>query len=377
MQMRRWPNEDTARQRTRWRARVTNTGPDDPDHAFYRLVASCAYHFARLAARAYSLVNGDAATGLLSPGGAAIACLVMRDISGLRELIFDTLDGGILDERIARDVNRMAASDNADDTGVGTKRAAIIDAALTDHFLRAVAVALQAFDRGDVAFVDDAVTRLTRGLEIAGDAALIEQWWLHRLAIRLLRDLWQDSFHARLPRRIGPYEGAARAREVYITSLLCRDRAEIGLWPSQIEAAVRAFDTTDDMVVALPTSAGKTRIAELCILAALTEGTRIVFVTPLRSLSAQTETSLRRTFGPLGARVSALYGAAGDARSDHELLADEKIVVATPEKLDFALRSDPNLLDNVGLVVPRRGPHDRHRPARGSLRGAGAAPPAP
>ncbi|WP_354201954.1 DEAD/DEAH box helicase [Bradyrhizobium sp. JR4.1] len=45
------------------------------------------------------------------------------------------------------------------------------------------------------------------------------------------------------------------------------------------------------MVVSLPTSAGKTGIAELCILRCLAGGKRVVFVTPLRALSAQTETS--------------------------------------------------------------------------------------
>lgn len=36
---------------------------------------------------------------------------------------------------------------------------------------------------------------------------------------------------------------------------------------------------------------------------------------------------------------------------DDDALRSSEIVVATPEKLDFALRSDPSLLDSVGLVV--------------------------
>ena len=42
--------------------------------------------------------------------------------------------------------------------------------------------------------------------------------------------------------------------------------------PEQIEAATRAVDQSDDLVVSLPTSAGKTRIAELCILRCLAGG---------------------------------------------------------------------------------------------------------
>jgi ERCC4-related helicase len=52
------------------------------------------------------------------------------------------------------------------------------------------------------------------------------------------------------------------------------------LWPSQLEAAKRATDLTDDLVIALPASAGKTRIAELCILCTLASGKRVVYVMP-------------------------------------------------------------------------------------------------
>ena len=123
------------------------------------------------------------------------------------------------------------------------------------------------------------------------------------------------------------------------------------MWPSQITAARRAIDPTDDLVIALPTSAGKTRIAELCILRALADGRRTVYVTPLRALSAQVERVLARTFVPLGATVTSLYGASGATLIDAQTLVSADIVVATPEKLDFALRQDPTVLNDVALVV--------------------------
>ena len=142
-----------------------------------------------------------------------------------------------------------------------------------------------------------------------------------------------------------------RLRELFIALLQRRAKAEIDLWPSQTEAAARAVDQSDDLVVSLPTSAGKTRIAELCILRCLAGGKRVVFVTPLRALSAQTETTLQRTFGPLGKTISALYGSIGVSGFDEDAIRERDIVVATPEKLDFALRNDPSLLDDVGLLV--------------------------
>jgi hypothetical protein len=145
-------------------------------------------------------------------------------------------------------------------------------------------------------------------------------------------------------------------------SLYCRKNAEVELWPSQREAARRSADITDDLVVALPTSAGKTRVAEIAALMTLASERRVLIVTPLRSLSAQTERSFRRTFAPLGFSVSSLYGSSGLSSGDEDALRTREIVIATPEKLDFALRNDPTLIagtvrkgainSHLRLVVP-------------------------
>jgi len=84
---------------------------------------------------------------------------------------------------------------------------------------------------------------------------------------------------------------------------------------------------------------------------ALLAGKRVVYITPLRALSAQVERGFRRLFGPLGYSISALYGAQGVTSVDQETFDDNDIVVATPEKAGFALRNAPELFDNVGLVV--------------------------
>lgn len=63
----------------------------------------------------------------------------------------------------------------------------------------------------------------------------------------------------------------------YIRLLRSRKGSEIDLWPSQLEAANRAIDMTDDLIVALPTSAGKTKIAEMCILRCLASNKRVIY----------------------------------------------------------------------------------------------------
>ena len=90
-------------------------------------------------------------------------------------------------------------------------------------------------------------------------------------------------------------------RRDFIAQLGTRRPPHIELWPFQLAAAARSIDPNDDLCIALPTSAGKTRIAELCILQALADGKRTIYVTPLRALSAQIERVLAKTFVPLGA----------------------------------------------------------------------------
>ncbi|MEP6982664.1 MAG: DEAD/DEAH box helicase [Sphingomicrobium sp.] len=49
--------------------------------------------------------------------------------------------------------------------------------------------------------------------------------------------------------------------------------------------------------------------------------------------------------------ISALYGSIGVTDVDEDAIRSRDIVVATPEKMDFALRNDPSLLDDVGLLI--------------------------
>jgi hypothetical protein len=327
-----------------------------PDRDFHFVMAAASYHLARLSARAYSLLSIVQAEDNFSPIEKALALLMLRDLDQLEAMVLAFRTGGA-----GSDTTLVTALQNQVDVGelIGPYDGSpdfvldAVDLALTDGFFAAIATFLLALERGERALLDVALARLNRGLAACAELNLVPQWWAHRIGIHLLGDLWDASFHERLP--LAPDGGEApqwaSLRTLFVASLLRRKKAEIELWPSQLEAAGRAADQTDDLVVSLPTSAGKTRIAELCILRCLAGGQRVVFVTPLRALSAQTEATLQRTFGPLGKTISALYGSIGVSGLDEDAIRARDIVVATPEKLDFALRNDPTLLDDVGLLV--------------------------
>lgn len=330
---------------------------EEIDRDFHFVMAAASYHLAHLSARAYSLLAIVAADANFAPIERALALLMRRDTTALRAQVYAfRLDGQGSDTRIAGLIQERLGQQ---DLAGGTERDGHdflfegLDLALTDTFFGALAQFLLALDRGERQLIDRAIGQLRENLSICAELNLLPQWWSHRVAIHLLSDLWSNTFHENLP--MLPAGGAAAdwqsLRQIFIASLGRRSKAEVDLWPSQIAAAARAVNQADDLVVSLPTSAGKTRIAELCILRCLAAGRRVMFVTPLRALSAQTETTLQRTFGPLGKTTSALYGSIGVSGFDEDAIRERDIVVATPEKLDFALRNDPSLLNDVGLLV--------------------------
>ena len=334
---------------------VVAKGGHDAERDFHRLVAAAAYHLGRFSARAYSLLHEGLSTANLSIIELGLAKLMLRDLNGLTHDVTSWFSSGVdSDEALIGVLAAHSSSRGDDSTESDSQLLEVVTTALDGNFMAALSVALLALERGEYSLIEAARTRFGKGLDVAGELNLVSQWWCHRLAVRLIDGLWETSFHNVLPVHGMPAAEAADwflLRRLFIGSLYCRGKAEIELWPSQVPAAKKVLDFDANLVLSLPTSAGKTRIAELCILACLAKQKRVVFVTPLRALSAQTEVGLRRTFAPLGKTVSSLYGSIGASGTDIDALRSRDIVVATPEKLDFALRSDPTLLDDIGLVV--------------------------
>lgn len=335
-------------------ALVRNGEPNSTDSGFYRVMGVASYHLAGYSALAYSMASQIQDVPNITAAERALILLALRDLQALTGLCRSHLtDAENSDDALAA---RLRAHEyEAED---------IVQLVANSSILRAFSYFQFSLQTGDQHLFEAAIEIMKRVLDLSKNARAVPIWWTARVALNLMDDLWRSSIHEVLPKQ-GP-NGSFRysdLRKMFIAELFSRDVAEVELWPSQLEAAGRAVDTTDDLVVALPTSAGKTRIAELAALMTLSTGFRVLIVTPLRALSAQTERSFRKTFGALGYKVSSLYGAAGMAVGDEDALRANNIVIATPEKLDFALRNDPSILDDVALVVLDEGhligPSDR------------------
>lgn len=323
-------------------ALVRNGSPDTPQRGFWRVMGAASYHLAGYAAMAYSLMIQAEEEANLAPAERAIVRLLLSDLGALRQ----ESEAWLRHEEHSDDAVQAELEDDEGDFDD------VFSIILTTSVFRAFAFFEFALLTGEDAIRVEAASILQRSLRVAKNVGAVSMWWIIRVAINLIDDLWSNSLHRVLPED-GP-DGAgdyADLREMFLASLFARKIAEVELWPSQVGAARRATDLADDLVVALPTSAGKTRVAEICTLMSLSAEKRVLLVTPLRALSAQTERSFRNTFGPLGFSVSSLYGASGAMPGDQDALRSRDIVIATPEKLDFALRSDPDLLEDIGLIV--------------------------
>jgi len=324
-------------------ALVRNGNPESPDRGFRRTIAASAYHLAGYSAVAYSLFNEASEDLNNAPGETAIRHLILRDLDKLRRFVREWLD----DE--AHGDEQIAEALGGEEPDIDE----VLSVILNTTICRALAHFDFALETGEPEPIDSARTLLATAISLADNAENVPLWWISNLCRHLIDDLWLHSLHQNLP--TAPPEGTEEKypdlRRLFISSLYARKTSEVELWPSQLEAAQRSTDVTDDLVVALPTSAGKTRVAEIAALMTLSSERRVLIVTPLRALSAQTERSFRKTFAPLGFSVSSLYGASGLSAGDEDALRTREIIIATPEKLDFALRSDPSLIDDVGLIV--------------------------
>jgi replicative superfamily II helicase len=128
------------------------------------------------------------------------------------------------------------------------------------------------------------------------------------------------------------------------------------LWPSQRQALQENLldPARRAVVVEMPTSAGKTLVAEFAIVQslALNPESRVAYVVPTRALVNQVSRRLRTDMLALGHRVEAAVPVFElDPTEDTFLRQPFEVLVVTPEKLDLLVRSAHPAVETLSLVV--------------------------
>ncbi len=228
------------------------------------------------------------------------------------------------------------------------------------------------FLSGDSSRIDRAIQMLQAASSGFASIGAVSQHSLVRLLLKSLprmrhRSTWE---------RLGPIHESDPTWQRYLL-LLARGLGQrvdmnsgiVELWPSQISALDRGlFDLDSSTMVRMPTSAGKTRIAEMAIVHHLvsTPGRRCLYIAPFRALAGEIEGALAGLFSDLGFRLSTTLGSFETDEAEQEILSTADVIISTPEKLDLLLRSNREFFDSVGLIVidegqliedDSRGPH--------------------
>lgn len=139
----------------------------------------------------------------------------------------------------------------------------------------------------------------------------------------------------------------------YTRLLLAGERPACELWRSQLKLGPMIVDGDDNAVISLPTSAGKTRVAELAIIRSLDQcpEKKVLYLVPTRALASEIELTLGQHFGPLGYSVSALFGGYDLSDFEDRIVNECQLLVTTPEKCDLLIRSKEDFLSSVSLVI--------------------------
>lgn len=192
---------------------------------------------------------------------------------------------------------------------------ASIESELDQHFEAAIKAAQ--------ASQDPQFEMVLRWLHAAGRKMVSGSlWWVaHTVNSRVTRFVSQMTKHKSLFELLPPQRAAIQ---------------EQGL----LDPASRA------VIVDMPTSGGKTQLAQFRMLQALNQfdqdGGWVAYVAPTRALVSQISRRLREDFGPLGIKVESLSGAIEVDAFEDALLGEQQafqILVATPEKLQLVMRN--------------------------------------
>ncbi|MDE2027264.1 MAG: DEAD/DEAH box helicase [Candidatus Omnitrophica bacterium] len=122
------------------------------------------------------------------------------------------------------------------------------------------------------------------------------------------------------------------------------------LHPPQAEAIRKGVLDKKSVVMAVPTAAGKTLVAELCMLKSILqhEG-KALYIAPLKALASEKYHEFKKKYEPLGIKVGI---ATGDLDSPSKYLDRYQILIATAEKVDSILRSKGTwLINSLSVIV--------------------------
>ncbi|MBE0448076.1 MAG: DEAD/DEAH box helicase, partial [Actinobacteria bacterium] len=306
------------------------------------IVAALCYFLAGYEANATVLANQfNESKHIKSPIGSICAMLLAKQLVVIRNSLALVLQDPNIQE--AALINELENESIAigDVIYIAALRSFYLGIAAMQHWIRI----------GDTALSDEAIGRLQKsikGLDACGRT-------LDSMIVRLLLEIFGIWIDRSTWRWLSPALGG-EASEIwrrYIRVSSAGKKPVTEFWRSQTSLVKALLEFEKGLVVSMPTSAGKTRMAEIAIINELTQSPdeKVIFIVPTRALASEVERALSSRLPLLGFTVSALFGGYELNEFEQELLDSTNILVLTPEKLDLLMRRDKGFINKVSLVV--------------------------
>lgn len=218
---------------------------------------------------------------------------------------------------------------------------------------RSLNLVLRYYYTGNDDYLNDAILNLSKILEIAEIDRDPGFWWVIRLFKIILGGIKIASLWKILPNLLSGGNQSILTKFIY-THAFNFPIPIVELFLSQRRVLNKVLDESKKgMVVSIPTSSGKTRIAEIAILQCFMKdpSSKVLYLAPFKSLAYEVEASLGKVFVSLGFEVSQLYGNNQYGQIDEQLIEESQIIIATPEKAKAMIRSKRALMNEIDLII--------------------------
>lgn len=301
---------------------------------YYGLISALSYYVCFQYSKAFILIKKIENDTIISN---IVSLFLSRNYRQLLELINSMMVNEIYsDEYLSKNEDELESSKNIYEI--------IIAKSLNNY--------IKYFYTGDKYLLELAKSNLKSLKEIAEIKNEPDVWWVVRLLIIITDGISQASLWSSLEKHFVTSVGLPRN---YIQSLTYKKSGGIyELFITQRNSLQKVLNEENTgCVVSIPTSSGKTRIAEIAILDCITknEGSKVLYIAPFRSLAFEIENSLDEIFHSIGITVSHLYGGSLFSKLDEKVIDESDVIIATPEKAKAMLRGNNEILNQIKLVV--------------------------
>ena len=116
--------------------------------------------------------------------------------------------------------------------------------------------------------------------------------------------------------------------------------------PPQEEALKKGLFSGENMLISAPTASGKTLIAEMAILNAVSQHKKAIYVAPMRALISEKFKDFHESYPDIRCALSM-----GDYNESDSKLTSYDVIFVSTEKLDSLLRNSRNYIGNIGCIV--------------------------